>query len=155
MVIAFTFQAYTLPQALNCIYVSLFEFHIWTLRQMEDSFTKHLPFWLLAKNLKKQSFEAWSSNHFGIFWSWSCALCQAGGWSKGLKSWARSTGSGSKNPKWFKDRSLKLCFLSFWPAMKMNNGLPLWAGSKLYIPSTLNIDLIQWHTHLNVCAVKC
>ena len=29
----------------------------------------------------------------------------------------------------------------------------LW--SKLYIPSTLNIDLIQWHTHLNVCAVKC
>ena len=25
---------------------------------MEDSFTKHLPFWLLAKNLKKRSFEA-------------------------------------------------------------------------------------------------
>ena len=26
--------------------------------------------------------------------------------------------------------------------------------SKLYIPSTLNITLIQWHTQLNVCAVK-
>ena len=26
--------------------------------------------------------------------------------------------------------------------------------SKLYTPSTLNIVLIQWHTHLNVCAVK-
>ena len=26
--------------------------------------------------------------------------------------------------------------------------------SKLYIPSTLNIALLQWHTHLNVCAVK-
>ena len=25
---------------------------------------------------------------------------------------------------------------------------------KLYIPSTLNITLIQWHTQLNVCAVK-
>ena len=25
---------------------------------------------------------------------------------------------------------------------------------KLYIPSTLNIDLIQWHTHWIVCAVK-
>ena len=25
---------------------------------------------------------------------------------------------------------------------------------KLYIPSTLNIALLQWHTHLNVCAVK-
>ena len=26
---------------------------------------------------------------------------------------------------------------------------------KLYIPSTLNIDLILWHTQLIVCAVKC
>ena len=26
--------------------------------------------------------------------------------------------------------------------------------AKLYIPSTLNIALLQWHTHLNVCAVK-
>ena len=26
--------------------------------------------------------------------------------------------------------------------------------AKLYTPSTLNIVLIQWHTHLNVCAVK-
>ena len=26
---------------------------------------------------------------------------------------------------------------------------------KLYIPSTLNIGLILWHTQLNVCAVKC
>ena len=25
---------------------------------------------------------------------------------------------------------------------------------KLYAPSTPNIDLIQWHTQLNVCAVK-
>ena len=27
-------------------------------------------------------------------------------------------------------------------------------GAKLYIPSTINIALIQWHTQLNVCAVK-
>ena len=27
--------------------------------------------------------------------------------------------------------------------------------SKLYIPSTLNIGLILWHTQLIVCAVKC
>ena len=27
-------------------------------------------------------------------------------------------------------------------------------SAKLYIPSTLNIALLQWHTHLNVCAVK-
>ena len=27
-------------------------------------------------------------------------------------------------------------------------------ASKLYTPSTLNIDLILWHTHLIVCAVK-
>ena len=32
-VISFTFQAYTLPHALNCIYVSLFKFHIWILKQ--------------------------------------------------------------------------------------------------------------------------
>ena len=29
----FTFQAYTMPHTLNCMYVSLFEFHIWILRQ--------------------------------------------------------------------------------------------------------------------------
>ena len=29
-----------------------------------------------------------------------------------------------------------------------------WLKSKLYIPSTLNIALLQLHTHLNVCAVK-
>jgi hypothetical protein len=29
------------------------------------------------------------------------------------------------------------------------------ATSKLYIPSTLNIDLILWHTQLIVYAVKC
>ena len=29
------------------------------------------------------------------------------------------------------------------------------AVPKLYIPSTLNIDLILWHTQLIVCAVKC
>ena len=34
---------------------------------MEESFTKHLPFSLLAKNLKKQSFEIQSLNHSGIF----------------------------------------------------------------------------------------
>ena len=27
-------------------------------------------------------------------------------------------------------------------------------GANLYTPSTLNIDFIQWHTQLNVCAVK-
>ena len=26
--------------------------------------------------------------------------------------------------------------------------------AKLYTPSTLNIDFIQWHTQLNMCAVK-
>ena len=26
--------------------------------------------------------------------------------------------------------------------------------AKLYTPSTLNIDFIQWHTQQNVCAVK-
>ena len=26
--------------------------------------------------------------------------------------------------------------------------------AELYTPSTLNIVLIEWHTHLNVCAVK-
>ena len=29
-----------------------------------------------------------------------------------------------------------------------------WACPKLYTPSTLNIDLLLWHTHLIVCAVK-
>ena len=29
----FTFQAYTMPHTLNCMYVSLFKFHIWILRQ--------------------------------------------------------------------------------------------------------------------------
>ena len=32
---------------------------------MEESFTKHLPFSLLAKNLKKQGFEVRSLNHSG------------------------------------------------------------------------------------------
>ena len=32
--------------------------------------------------------------------------------------------------------------------------LSVW-WSKLYIPSSLNIDLILWHTQLIVCAVKC
>ena len=27
-------------------------------------------------------------------------------------------------------------------------------GAKLYTPSTLNIDFIQWHTQLIMCAVK-
>ena len=38
--------------------------------------------------------------------------------------------------------------------------IPLGGGGgitypKLYTPSTLNIDLILWHTQLIVCAVKC
>ena len=33
--------------------------------------------------------------------------------------------------------------------------LNLVSGSKLYTPSTLNIDLILWHTQLIVCAEKC
>ena len=32
-VISFTFQAYTLPHTLNCIWFSLFEFHTWILKQ--------------------------------------------------------------------------------------------------------------------------
>ena len=32
---------------------------------MDETFTKHLPFSLLAKNFKKQSFEAWSLKHSG------------------------------------------------------------------------------------------
>ena len=32
-VFPFTFQAYTLPQTLNCMCVSLFKFHIWILEQ--------------------------------------------------------------------------------------------------------------------------
>ena len=31
----------------------------------------------------------------------------------------------------------------------------LTAAAKSYIPRTLNIDLILWHTQLIVCAVKC
>ena len=31
--------------------------------------------------------------------------------------------------------------------------LAFWIGAKLYIPSTLKIDLILWHTQLIVCAV--
>ena len=34
-------------------------------------------------------------------------------------------------------------------------GKKLRSLSKLYIPSTLNIDLKLWHTQLIVCAVKC
>ena len=41
---------------------------------------------------------------------------------------------------------------------KINSGPEVGCSSKLYIPSTLNIDLIlwlEWHTQLIVCAVKC
>ena len=34
---------------------------------MDEAFTKHLPFSLMAKKLKEQIFEAWSLNHFRIF----------------------------------------------------------------------------------------
>ena len=57
----------------------------------------------------------------------------------------------------FSDPPEKECFCQFswdlelkfyaWPE------LPWWA--KLYIPSTLNIVFILWHTQLIVCAVKC
>ena len=38
--------------------------------------------------------------------------------------------------------------------IRLDNRAYLDPAPKLYIPSTLNIALLQWHTHLNVCAVK-
>ena len=35
-----------------------------------------------------------------------------------------------------------------------NQDSPLVLTAKLYKPSTLNIDFIQWHTQLIMCAVK-
>ena len=35
-----------------------------------------------------------------------------------------------------------------------NDMSELWFEAKLYTPSTPNIDLILWHTHWIVCAVK-
>ena len=48
----------------HCLFGLIFQSFHYT---MEESFTKHLPFSLLAKNFKKQSFEAQSSNHSRIF----------------------------------------------------------------------------------------
>ena len=39
-------------------------------------------------------------------------------------------------------------------AGEIETSMVLGSDTKLYIPSTLNIALLQWHTHLNVCAVK-
>ena len=39
--------------------------------------------------------------------------------------------------------------MSFWAPQNKSE-----LEAKLYTPSTLNIDFIQWHTQLNVCAVK-
>ena len=49
-----------------------------------------------------------------------------------------------KNPVINESNSFNLRLLS-------NNSI---TQPKLYIPSTINIALMQWHTKLNVCAVK-
>ena len=36
-----------------------------------------------------------------------------------------------------------------------NIELPSRYEPKLYTPSTLNIDLMLWHTQLSVCVAKC
>ena len=48
---------------------------------------------------------------------------------------------------------LSLCLSS----LKVRSPFKIWISgcAQLYIPSTLNIDLILWHTQLIVCAVKC
>ena len=51
----------------------------------------------------------------------------------------------------FKDHDFAKLRKSRHPLFKIPNTC---SESKLYIPSTLNIALLQWHTHLNVCAVK-
>ena len=38
--------------------------------------------------------------------------------------------------------------------LKLHLNTKMYLKSKLYTPSTLNIDFIQWHTQLIVCAVK-
>ena len=48
-------------------------------------------------------------------------------------------------------QSLELMYEQYVICMSFDVVIP---ESKLYTPSTLNIVLIQWHTHLNVCAVK-
>ena len=53
-------------------------------------------------------------------------------------------GNPKKAIKIFRAEILTIFSLLFW----------LKPGPKLYTPSTLNIDFIQWHTQLNVCAVK-
>ena len=42
--------------------------------------------------------------------------------------------------------------VSEYPENPLNNILMVW--TKLYTPSTPNIDIILWHTHWIVCAVK-
>ena len=76
---------------------------------------------------------------------------------------------------WFKDENIEtFCYSLTQPCLnlepweghvthvqqwtKMGNlihlifGVKLWLDTKLYIPNTLNIDLILWHTQLIVCA---
>ena len=46
---SFTFQAYTLPNTLNCMYVSLFRFHIWILKQCcpkRPALPRHIRVWV-------------------------------------------------------------------------------------------------------------
>ena len=44
--------------------------------------------------------------------------------------------------------------LDFFLGLHLEKTLDLYHKPKLYIPSTINIDLILWHTQLIVCAVK-
>ena len=70
---------------------------------MADFFTKHLPFWLPAKNLKKTKF--WSAIHKSILeffdpylFSWSCA--PPPNWQKHLSSGeAQDLVKGQKIPE--------------------------------------------------------
>ena len=42
-----------------------------------------------------------------------------------------------------------------WGSLSEGCWVSFWGSPKLYIPSTLNIYFILWHTQLIVCAVKC
>ena len=62
---------------------------------MEGLFTKHLPFSLLAKNLKKRSFEARSINNSWQILGFFDPVLRPPAWQVLLSSWRWSTGSGS------------------------------------------------------------
>ena len=51
------------------------------------------------------------------------------------------------------DHAFYLFLIDMWWAFHQNSRSSY--SPKLYIPSTLNIDLMLWHTQLIVCAVKC